>query len=481
MRAIIICPQPEASSSTKLPVELCPLLDSPFLHHLVDVLVAQKIRDIEFVFEAGSIVPDLVAEGTRWGARLKYHDCTGFESVYSGLRQVTWTDPEERILLAHSDRLPLVDLNAVNFVPAMFFSVDSNLEWTGWSVIRASDLEMAAQSASEAQLLAGLDPISRQRVPCGRPLTARSHGDLLDAHKRVLSGEFPKVIMEGREVKPGLWIARNAYVHPTARLIAPAFIGENARVGSMVQIGPAATIGRDCLIGSETAISDSIICSGTYVARKLVLNGVVVDRSNLVNTKLVAEIEGVDEALLGSVAGLSLRSAARKLLTRLTAGFLIVITLPILLMLYLGSMLRVVPMLRRESIVKTPTVSSRYRWREFPLWSFDGEARTRRAYGLSHFLFQFLPALFAIASGDMVFVGARPRTKLEMEQAPTTYLQLSIGILQPEMLGLKARSKNLQERDPRMSDSFRVCLRYAGAILASFFKVSFAPKGTDHE
>jgi hypothetical protein len=312
------------------------------------------------------------------------------------------------------------------------------LNWTGWGVIRAADTLRLPKGIEETELFTSLMRTGGYLV-CAkgpRPLMAHSYENLIEANRRVLAREFPGLLVGGKEVQPGVWVARNVTVHPTAKLTSPAFLGENSRVGALVQVGPGASIGKDCMIERETFVSDSVVCGGSYVGRQLALRGVVVDRSRLINTRWDAEIEGVDELLLGSVFGLPLRTTLRRACSRIAAGLALVVAFPCLLAMFVGSALGMVPRLRREFLVKTPTVSEEYRWKMFPLWSFGSrQAPARRAGWLRHFFLSFLPGLLSIVAGHIGIVGARPRSKKEVEQASVSqrsaYLRSRSGILQP--------------------------------------------------
>src|SRR5260370_34517804 len=76
-------------------------------------------------------------------------------------------------------------------------------------------------------------------------------------------------MLSGREAGEGIWIARNVSLHPTARLTAPVYIGENCRINAGVQLGPRAVISSDCLVDQTSTISDTVIFAGSYVGQAL--------------------------------------------------------------------------------------------------------------------------------------------------------------------------------------------------------------------
>jgi hypothetical protein len=419
-----------------------PLVDRPFLQHVVEAIIGQGIRQIYILLrKEDHLTMSVLGDGTRWGARFQYHRASDNESIYDALQQVPLTNPDEHILLAHSDRLPLLSPQNVTGTTTLFCWKRETLCWTGWGVIRAADMLLVPNDIQEQGLFAylkksGTDVVCTEGV---RPLTNRSYDDLLESNRRVLSKEFPGLVLGGKEVQPGVWLARNARVHPTARLAAPAFLGENCRIGALAQVGPAVSIGKDCTIERETRVADSVVYRGSYVGPQLALKGVVVDRSRLISTGCDAEIEEVDELLLGSVFGLSIRSAICRACRCLGAAAALVIMLPCLLIMIAGSMVNVIPPLRRRSIVKTPSVRAAYRWKTFSLWSFGGECIAAGEKGwVWHFFYFFLPSLVSIATGNMDLTGPRPRGNAELSRLTAAkfslYLQSRPGILQPESL-----------------------------------------------
>ena len=400
---------------------LSPLVDRPFLQHVIESIVRLGIREIDLVLPMeGEAARTLLGDGTRWGATFHYHFRERNGRYRDVFEQIAAKNAErnedELILLATSNRLPLLQ-DAQTSEPTVFCWQEDELHWTGWGVLSARDV---------ARLPLGIDykHLSSFLVrSCGclirddgrRPLSANSYEDLIEANRRVLNQEFPALSVPGRQVQPGVWMARNVRVHATAKLKAPAFLGENARIGPMVQVGPSASIGRDCLIERETYVADSVVFGGSYVGEHLKLRGVVVDRSKLINPRWDVEIEGVDDLLLGSVIRAPWSIGLQRTCGRIVAAIALVLALPCLFVMLAASAMGLIPALRRELMVRTPAVSEPYRWGVFPLWSFgpSGKGRPDRFYWVRDFFFCFLPALISIAAGYMGFAGSRPRSREE--------------------------------------------------------------------
>lgn len=471
-------PQPSRSPGAAWG-DLSPLVDRPFLEHVVESVVGQGVRRIDFVLpEEKQAARAILGDGTRWGAQIRCYSA-GNKPLYDALKLIPMRNSDEAVLIAHSDRLPLIRLDAARSVPTLFCWRGSKLSWTGWGVIRAAETLGFPEGIEERDLFAFLLETC-QGVICEegpRPLTARSYEDLIEANRRALAREFPGLLVGGKEVQPGVWVARNVTVHPTAKLAPPAFLGENSRLGAMVRVGPAASIGRDCMIERETLVSDSVVCGGSYVGQQLALRGVVVDRSRLVSTRWDAEIEGVDDLLLGSVFGTPMSTRIRRACGRAAAALALIVASPCLFVLFACSALRLIPALRRQSMVRTPAVSEPYRWKTFSLWSFGmRQVPSGREGWVRHFFFSFLPALPSIAAGHLGIAGTRPRTMEEVEQATlskrTAYLRSRSGILQPGSLRNAAPDSDLLDSgaaETGWREAITTVALYAGFVLRNLF------------
>jgi hypothetical protein len=285
----------------------------------------------------------------------------------------------------------------------------------------------------------------------------------------------------GKEVQPGVWVARNVTIHPTATLSPPAFLGENSRIGPLAIVGPSASIGRDCMIESETFVSHSVICRGSYVGRKLALRDVMVNHSHLVNTRWEAEIEDVDSLLLGSIWSEPLGDRVRRAAGRYAAALATVVASPVLAGLYAASKMQLVPAVRKEMIVLTPTASAPYRWRLVPLRSFGTRHEPSGGKGwVKHFFFRLLPALPSIAIGHIAIFGEAPQTRDEAELLTASMraatLRARSGILPLEALHQAGHTED--ESIPEVHEiGWRMALtlggRYAGLVARDTYRAIF--------
>ncbi len=87
----------------------------------------------------------------------------------------------------------------------------------------------------------------------------------------------------GEEVAPGVWLASTARIHPTARVVGPAYVGPNSRVKSGSVVGDCSSVERDCIVERGSVVTDSSILAGTFVGACLDMYHVVANQSYFVD------------------------------------------------------------------------------------------------------------------------------------------------------------------------------------------------------
>src|SRR5262249_10913583 len=108
MRAILIATGEGpgvAPLDERYPVPLLPLVDRPFLQHVIEFLAHNGIKQIDLVL---SHLPEKIenyfGDGTRWGSTITYHLARDPTRPYRLLRALHYDG--NPILLGHADRLP---------------------------------------------------------------------------------------------------------------------------------------------------------------------------------------------------------------------------------------------------------------------------------------------------------------------------------------------------------------------------------------
>ncbi|MBI3797655.1 MAG: NDP-sugar synthase [Deltaproteobacteria bacterium] len=455
MRAVIIATGEGAAFAPlneRYPTPLLPLVDRPFIQHVVEYLVDQGVHEFDFVLShLPEKIEHLLGDGTRWGSTFRFHLVGDASRPYRMLPTILPREGQEPLLLGHADRLPQLALADLQLPPQprmpVVFSWQNpsgpdaaeRVPWTGWAWLPYSCLAQCPDEVEEPELASFLLSQAQAEgtaVEVPQFLSVQSYDALLAAHHTVLTKQFSGLLLTGRETEEGIWLSRNVSLHPTAKLTPPLYIGENCRIGQGVQLGPNAVIGKNCILDARSTARDSIIFSGSYVGEALELADAIVDKNCLVNVRVGAAISVADNFILGSLSEHHLQHWLTGWLARVAGCGLLVLTWPLLLMTAcVLKLIRRGPVWHPREVVRLPASSEEVTWQTFRLWSFLPAAATGTpnppsfADGLRHFFCRFLPALINITKGDLRFVGVTPRTQAEL------------SVLAPDWRALYVRTK----------------------------------------
>jgi lipopolysaccharide/colanic/teichoic acid biosynthesis glycosyltransferase len=434
----------------RYPTPLLPLLDRPFVQHVVEFLIGLGATEFDFVLSRmPEKIEQLLGDGTRWGSAFRYHLAREAARPYPLLRTILAGAKGEPVMFVHANRLPLVQLPKGPSPGAVFCWREPSpppggdpLTWTGWAWLPApvvADLPDGMDEQALGRRLVGAAQGQEGVVEVARPLGVTSYHELLDSHRRVLGGEFPGLMLSGREVDKGIWLSRNVSLHPTARLAPPVYIGENTRIAGGVQLGPNVVVGRDTILDSHSIVADSVIFPGSYVGEALQLDHAIVDKNCLVNAQVGAAVSVTDDFILGSMSEKTLSPWIGNILARTMALVLLALTSPFLLATAVCLKVGRGRAFHKREVVRLPASDNEGEWRTFHLWTFALDATVMepahpRKWSIFRDLFlSFLPALINIVRGDMRFVGVKPRPPEEIRALPSDwkalYLRTKAGVV----------------------------------------------------
>ena len=110
------------------------------------------------------------------------------------------------------------------------------------------------------------------RVHTNSWIDSSTPAKLLRSQTAILHGEFPLMHTFAQEKAPGIWIGRNANVHPSAKLVPPVYIGTSARIDRDATVGPNAVVSKRDIVGESTIIQNALVGYHTAVGAHLRLN-----------------------------------------------------------------------------------------------------------------------------------------------------------------------------------------------------------------
>lgn len=496
MRALIIATGDEpgiAPLNDRYPAPLLPLVDRPFIQHVIEFFANQGVTQFDFVL---SHFPEklehYLGDGQRWGARFTYHLARDASRPYRLLKALHLeSEASEPILFGHADRLPALSLAkartaAAETLPLLVGWRESDnrpCRWTGWALLSAVQVAELPSEANEKKLTDHLTADGESSwFEIGRPLTMTNFAEILSSHQAVLGKEFSGTLLGGREIEPGIWLSRNVVLHPTALVFPPVYLGENCQVGRGVKLGPHAVVGHDCLLDEQSTVTQAVIFPGSYIGAGLELAEVLVDKNRLVNVRHGAAVTITDDFILGSMSERHLRRGLMRFVSQVMGVVAFVLASPALLLtaLYL-KMFRPGPVVYRKDVVRLPAPAEEWGWHGFALISFSppampGKPEPFPPHGFQNFLLRFLPALVNIAKGELCFVGVPPRTVQEIKDLPHDWQSLYLHSKPGAVTEAAVRNASEAEEEQYAAEAFytaavgwgydlKLLLRYLGRAL----------------
>jgi hypothetical protein len=108
----------------------------------------------------------------------------------------------------------------------------------------------------------------------------------------------------GKEVKPGVWVAPSARVHPRARVVNPSYIGAHTRLRAGVVVTRGTNIEHHCEVDRGSVVENATILPHTYLGSSLDIAHSIVNRNSMVDVRRAIEVEISDRSLIGATSAL---------------------------------------------------------------------------------------------------------------------------------------------------------------------------------
>jgi hypothetical protein len=510
MTAILIATQKWSQMerfSERYPSAMLPLMDRPFIQHVMETLVNRGCNRFEVVLShLPETLETLLGDGKRWGVDIRYHLVPRPDRPYRPLKLLGDEPQNHPILLVHADRLVQADIigskpSSPADGPVLYCFGDdtapsgqSQRQWSGWAWLTRECLAGIPEDSDENQLQAFLEEHAGSRIEAAdrfKPLSVQSGGDLIASHLGVLDKKNSGLMVRGQEIEEAVWLARNVSLHPTARLIAPLYIGENCRIARGVRIGPDAVIGHNCVLDEKSTVARSVVFPGSYVGEALELSDAIVDKNCLINVRVGSEITIHEDFILGSLADKQLRRGWNRILSQATAILLLLPALPIIAILALYIKLRRSGTVFTTGgpVVRLPAGSDPASWKTFALVSLYGTETASVKNGSAsdpdpnktagppagwrHFFLIFLPALINIARGELRFAGVPPRMAEEIQDLPqdwrALYLKSKPGVVTETLVNFGPRATRDDMYSAEAVYAVSCGLKYDLKLLAKYF------------
>ncbi len=110
------------------------------------------------------------------------------------------------------------------------------------------------------------------------------------------------VLPVGREIRPGVWVGPSARIHPRARIVAPAYIGERAKLRASAVITRFTTVEHHAVVDCGTVLENASVAPYTYIGAGLDINYAIVGSNRIASLRRNVEVEIKDPKLVSTVA-----------------------------------------------------------------------------------------------------------------------------------------------------------------------------------
>lgn len=107
----------------------------------------------------------------------------------------------------------------------------------------------------------------------------------IQAHQDILNGICP--LSEFKDENQHIFIGENTIIHPSTKIIAPVYIGENTKIGSDCTIGPNTIIGNNCRVGTNSVIIDSIIWNKMMIQNNSTFSNIVLNSNFMIFNSII--------------------------------------------------------------------------------------------------------------------------------------------------------------------------------------------------
>ncbi len=419
--------------------EMSWFFDRPFIQHVIEYLaqIGRTAVDIVVCRDADKI-ESLIGDGRRWGIKIRYHLAKDPEHPFAA--GYIDGDNDELTLVAHATRLPQITQSQLDNASGtrLFTTTDAKKSMTkdtGWALLDKhiftqlpKDLNIHDLGAFVRENFGG----KFEETTTSTLLNIDDSNSLLQSLNLVLNKTFEGLMLTGTEVEPGIRIARNVSIRPTARITPPVFIGENVRIDKGVRLGPNVVVATDCILAENCAVENSMILPHSYVGEALELADVIIDRNKLINARMNTAVTVTDDFILANLKSNAGGQVVLNFGRRVAATIMLVMLAPIFMLTWVMMKLqrRGAKALHAKNVVALPAGESPDFWQTFRDWRFDcfpknGETEKRQhASAVRFLLLRFIPGLLGIIFGRLAFVGVQPRSPEAILNLPRDWREL---------------------------------------------------------
>jgi len=304
-----------------IPKALIPVLNIPFLEHVIHHLSKHQIKDI--ILAQGHLAQSIESyfgDGSRLGVKINYVvEDTPLGTAGAVKNAERYLD--ETFLMLNGDIFTDLDITAlIDFHqerrakatialtpvddPTSYGLIETDTEERITRFLEkpkpsqvTTNMINAGTYALEPEILAQIPPqtkvsIEREVFPLlieqGKPVYAYPSSaywmdtgtpeKYLQLHRDLLNGESSQYASPGEVV-----IGEQSHIHPTAQIEGPVMIGSNCTIGRKVRLTGPVVIGAGCTILEDAVIEESTIWCNTQIGQHVNLRNSIIANNCCLN------------------------------------------------------------------------------------------------------------------------------------------------------------------------------------------------------
>lgn len=423
--------------TSSLPAPMCPVLNRPVMTYSVELLARHGAKEIHVpLLHQGASIEAHFGNGRRWDVTFRYlpqREPLGTAGSIKRVEQLI----RETLLILPADTLLDLDIDAALVAHHAHNSTATVIchhgEATGAYILEPTvlayiPLGVAYDCVTElipTLELAG-EPVHYYRHTgywnrlCSYADLHRAQQDMFASliNAPLACGQPPLryPVGEGSEIAPGIWSGTHTIIHPTAKLIAPLYIGPDCRIGAEAEVGPQTVLGSHTIVDEGATIERSTVLAHTYVGRMVNIQERVVAQTLLIDQNTATALAVTDRFLLSKVTPRLPRLLLRMALERGLALILLLLLLPLLLFfaLLLWSTSGEAPLVYHRRVGTTPIamVTGNLEPTVIRLLRLRTRQANQRYLSIGQWLegveFHRLPELWSVVCGEIALVGVKP-------------------------------------------------------------------------
>jgi len=299
VRAILLIGgRPEAAGEhfTGVPLAMLDLLGASLLNRVTHRMHQQGIGSIAVISEYDQFPDRQLSHDLRWFKATNGQFWRFTEAVFNDFAQ----NGAELIVV-----MRLASYVAVDYEKLVQFHLDRHSRLTRACEPQGEALDLFVISTSRRNDAAFIfrNMLERFRVqPDMFPLAENQHRlqTVADFRRLALASFAGKTSIEpqGRQIRPGVWVAPGARIHRDARIVAPAYIGAYARVRARAVITRGSVVERNSAIDCGTVVENSTVLPFSRVGAGLDVGFSVVGFRHVFHLQRKVDVEIADESLL---------------------------------------------------------------------------------------------------------------------------------------------------------------------------------------